>query len=88
MGGVSYIRVSAFVCIVFGLAGVAGDQRLSGQTAAPGGSQFEVERPAMRLARNRRLHWIFQPRTSFHRRPKRFCHRRPREAVLWQRGSL
>ena len=42
MGTVSYIRVSAFVCVVLGLAGIAGDHRLSAQTAAPGASQFEI----------------------------------------------
>ncbi|HEY5766335.1 MAG TPA: fibronectin type III domain-containing protein [Candidatus Udaeobacter sp.] len=38
----SYIRISAFICIVLGLAGVAGDHRLSGQTAAPAASPFEI----------------------------------------------
>src|SRR5882757_6123037 len=42
MRRVSYIRVSAFVCVLLGLAGVAGDHRLSGQTAAPGAAQFEI----------------------------------------------
>ena len=42
MGRVSYIRVSAFVCVVLGLVGVAGDHRVSAQTAAPGPSQFEI----------------------------------------------
>ena len=37
----SYIRVSAFVCVV-GLAGVAGDDRMSAQTVASGASQFEI----------------------------------------------
>ena len=36
-----YIRISAFVCVVLGLA-VAGGIRLSGQTAAPGADQFEA----------------------------------------------
>ena len=36
--------------------------------------------------RNRRPRWSFQTRTNFHRRLKRFRRRRPREAVLWQRG--
>ncbi len=42
MGDVSYIRVSTFVCVLVGLAGVAGEHKLSGQTAAPGASQFEI----------------------------------------------
>jgi len=42
MGNVSYIRVSAFICVALGLAGVAGDHSLSGQTAAPGASQFGI----------------------------------------------
>jgi hypothetical protein len=42
MRRVSYIRLSTFVCVVVGLAGVAGDHRLSGQTAAPEASQFEI----------------------------------------------
>ena len=42
MGRVSYIRVSAFVCVVLGLVGVAGDHRVSAQTAASGPSQFEI----------------------------------------------
>ena len=42
MGRVSYIRVSAFVCVVLGLVGVAGDHRVSAQTAAPRPSQFEI----------------------------------------------
>src|SRR6266850_5670572 len=42
MRRVSYIRVSAFVCVLLGLSGVAGDYRLSGQTAAPGAAQFEI----------------------------------------------
>ncbi len=42
MRRVSYIRVSAFVCVLLGLSGVAGDHRLSGQTAAPGAAQFEI----------------------------------------------
>src|SRR6266853_1890069 len=42
MRRVFYIRLSTFVCVVLGLAGVAGDHRLSGQTAAPDASQFEI----------------------------------------------
>ncbi len=42
MRRVSYIRVFAFVCVVLGVAGVAGDHRVSAQTAAPGASQFEI----------------------------------------------
>ena len=38
----SYIRVFAFICVVLGLAGVPGDYSLSGQTAAPGASQFGI----------------------------------------------
>jgi hypothetical protein len=41
MQRVSYIRVSAFVCVV-GLAGVAGDHRVSAQAVASGASQFEI----------------------------------------------
>ena len=37
----SYIRVSAFVCVV-GLAGVAGGHRVSAQAVASGASQFEI----------------------------------------------
>jgi hypothetical protein len=42
MGRVSYIRVSAFVCVVLGLVGVASDHRVSAQTTAPRPSQFEI----------------------------------------------
>src|SRR6478736_6326349 len=42
MRRVFYIRVSAFVCVVLGLVGVAGHRRVSAQTAAPGTSQFEI----------------------------------------------
>ena len=42
MGRVSYIRVSAFVCVVLGLVGVAGDHGVSAQTTAPRSSQFEI----------------------------------------------
>jgi len=42
MRRVSYIRVSAFVCVVLGLAGVADDHRVSAHTAAPGASQFGI----------------------------------------------
>jgi FG-GAP-like repeat len=42
MRRVFYIRLSTFVCVVLGLAGVAGDHRLSGQTTAPDASQFEI----------------------------------------------
>jgi hypothetical protein len=42
MGSVSYIRVFAFICVVFGVAGAPGDYSLSGQTAAPGASQFGI----------------------------------------------
>ena len=41
MRRVSYIRVSAFVCVVLGVAGVA-DHRVSAQTSAPTASQFEI----------------------------------------------
>src|SRR5882757_3896524 len=40
MRRVSYIRLSAFVCGVLGLAGFAGDHRVSAQTS--GASQFEI----------------------------------------------
>src|SRR6266576_611092 len=39
---VSYIRISAFVCVVLGLAGIAGEHRVSAQTVASGASQFEI----------------------------------------------
>ena len=42
MRRVSYIRISAFVCVVLGLAGIAGDHRVSAQTVASGASQFEI----------------------------------------------
>jgi hypothetical protein len=42
MRRVSYIRISAFVCVVLGLAGIAGEHRLSAQTVASGASQFEI----------------------------------------------
>ena len=42
MRRVSYIRVSAFLCVVPGLAGITGDHRVSAQTVASGGSQFEI----------------------------------------------
>ncbi len=42
MGRVSYLRVFAFIGVVLGLAGVPGDHSLSGQTAAPGASQFGI----------------------------------------------
>ena len=38
----SNIRVSVFVCVVLGLAGVADNQRVSAQRAAPAPSQFEI----------------------------------------------
>ena len=41
MGRAFYIRVSAFVCVVLGLA-VAGGIRLSGQTSAPEADRFEA----------------------------------------------
>ena len=41
MGRAFYIRVSAFVCVVLGLA-VAGGIRLSGQTSAPAADRFEA----------------------------------------------
>jgi len=41
MGRESFIRLSAFVCVVLGL-GVAGGIRLSGQTAKPEVNRFEV----------------------------------------------
>jgi hypothetical protein len=42
MRRVSYIRVSAFICVVLGLAGVADDHRVSAHTAAPGAAQFGI----------------------------------------------
>ncbi len=42
MRRVSYMRVSAFVCVVLGLAGIAGDHRVSAQTSVSGASQFEI----------------------------------------------
>jgi hypothetical protein len=42
MRRVSYIRISAFVCLVLGLAGIAGEHRTSAQTVASGASQFEI----------------------------------------------
>ncbi|MGC1323666.1 MAG: NF038122 family metalloprotease [Candidatus Udaeobacter sp.] len=42
MRHVSYIRISAFVGVVLGLAAVAGDHRVSAQTSAPAASQFET----------------------------------------------
>ncbi len=42
MRRVSYIRISAFVCVVLGLAGIAGEHRASAQTVASGASQFEI----------------------------------------------
>jgi hypothetical protein len=41
MGREIYIRISAFACVVLGLAAVGGI-RLSGQTAAPGADRFEA----------------------------------------------
>src|SRR6201987_6178157 len=41
MGRAFYIRISAFVCVVLGLA-VAGGIRLSGQTAAPEPDRFQA----------------------------------------------
>ena len=41
MRRVFYIRVSAFICVVLGLAGVA-DHRVSAHTAAPGAAQFGI----------------------------------------------
>ena len=42
MRRVSYMRVSAFVCVVLGLVGGSGDHRVSARTAAAGPSQFEI----------------------------------------------
>ena len=42
MRGVSYIRISAFVCVVLGLAGMAGDHRVSAQTVPSSPSQYEI----------------------------------------------
>jgi hypothetical protein len=42
MRRVSYRRIFAFVCVVLGVAGIAGDHRVSAQTSASGASQFEI----------------------------------------------
>ena len=42
MRRISYIRISAFVCVFVGLAGIAGEHRVSAQTVASGVSQFEI----------------------------------------------
>ncbi len=42
MRRVSYIRISAFVCVVLGLAGIGGEHRVSAQTVASGASKFEI----------------------------------------------
>jgi FG-GAP-like repeat len=42
MRRVSYIRVSAVVCGALGLAGLAGDHRVSAQTVQSGASQLEI----------------------------------------------
>ncbi len=42
MRRVSYIKVSAFACGILGLAGFAGDQKLSAQASASVASQFEI----------------------------------------------
>jgi hypothetical protein len=42
MRRISYIRISAFVCVFVGLAGIAGEHRMSAQTIASGASQFEI----------------------------------------------
>ena len=42
MRRVSYIRISAFVCVVLGLAGIAGEHWVSAQTDASGASRFEI----------------------------------------------
>ena len=42
MRRISYIRISAFVCVFVGLAGIAGEHRVSAQTVASGASQFEI----------------------------------------------
>src|SRR5438874_107367 len=42
MRRVSYIRISAFVCVVLGLAGIAAEPSVSAQTVAAGASQFEI----------------------------------------------
>src|SRR6267142_3162459 len=42
MRRISYIRISAFVCVFVGLAGSAGEHRVSAQTVASGASQFEI----------------------------------------------
>jgi hypothetical protein len=42
MRGVSYIRISAFVCVFVGFAGIAGEHGVSAQMVASGASQFEI----------------------------------------------
>ena len=42
MRGVSYIRISAVVCVFVGFAGIAGEQGMSAQMVASGASQFEI----------------------------------------------
>jgi hypothetical protein len=42
MRRVSHIGVSAFVCAVLGVAGIAGDHRVSAQTVTSGLSQYEI----------------------------------------------
>ncbi len=42
MRRISFIRISAFVCVVLGLAGIACEHRVSAQTVASGASQFEI----------------------------------------------
>jgi hypothetical protein len=42
MRRVFYIRVSAFISVVLGLAGVADDHRVSAHTVAPGAAQFGI----------------------------------------------
>jgi len=42
MRGVSYIRISAFVCVFVGFVGIAGEHGVSAQMVASGASQFEI----------------------------------------------
>src|SRR5438477_8863847 len=42
MRGLSYIRISAFVCVFVGFAGFAGEHGVSAQMVASGASQFEI----------------------------------------------
>ena len=64
MGRKFYIRISAFVCVLLGLA-VAGGIRLSGQTTSSGAhADSKRERERMRRESNRKALFSFQLRTT------------------------